>query len=319
MHSPRDTFDKAISNEKIQRFVTVATPPLLSVLFCLVSKEDIDFIHYNTSVLTRPVFYFCAAVLIICTFLNYKISDKNTDILNRTRELESKLENCNKNLLRTQNENSSLRSIHAGLSTLCAKYAESANAIIHQIIDEGEVRISKDSFKQACTFACEQVRNCLINRFGSNSDYEVSYVQRDETALGKTVVKTVGKDAHRITNYAKERVAVGKCHYDCSLIARGSVNTVVLDNEKAIEMNFRGSRDSIAKYKQYMAVPVVCCAREGQKVIGLLQVAITKSPLPLGHEELESLANDLLLPYCNMLLLINKLIKGLLAVPDDNK
>lgn len=71
-------------------------------------------------------------------------------------------------------------------------------------------------------------------------------------------------------------------------------------------------------YAQYVALPVVCPAVEGQtkkKMIGLLQVAVTESEIWKNVEEVKEMAGDYMIPIACQLLMIHKLRNSLRAAP----
>ena len=166
----------------------------------------------------------------------------------------------------------------------------------------------------------------MVNRFGQSSGFEVTYVQRNERSVSTLEIKTIAfstSDDERIANYNKARLKSKRDYYDYKLFEEGITESRVLLREdiKQLKLSSRRQRTRGRKtqgqknYVQYFATPVVCQTKSGNKMIGLIQVAVTKQEIASDEKQLIDLANCLLRPYCEVLLLIHKMRRGLMAAP----
>jgi hypothetical protein len=74
-----------------------------------------------------------------------------------------------------------------------------------------------------------------------------------------------------------------------------------------------GSAAKLSKYSQYITVPIVC---DGNKISGLLQIVVfNDKKIKEDKAQLKKVATAYIVPFCSLILLVNKIEKGLFSKP----
>lgn len=227
-------------------------------------------------------------------------------------ELESK---------KIESQNKMYEDALASISQICAYSAAQINTIAHDIKTNGSVDLRLWSFNDVCQQICVMVYK-MLQTLRRDKDFKVTFMVPVEYTENKdkiTAIKMVGfgnRSNTRPKNYAKKiqvDLEADKCNrFDAKLFCLYQADIVVFATEKEVSQNLKKTK----KYKQYLAIPVFC---DDRKMVGLLQIATTK-PHNLGRNENEifDLANKIMKPLTNFLLLSYKVEKGLISVPDVN-
>ena len=112
----------------------------------------------------------------------------------------------------------------------------------------------------------------------------------------------------------KRLVEDGNSYHDADLFKKSKADIEVLKNKDEIGNAFLfGKSANRDKYSQYIAIPIFCADR---KMIGLLEITcLNETYLAVSERELKEIASKYFGPYTFLILLLHKLEKALLAMP----
>ena len=114
----------------------------------------------------------------------------------------------------------------------------------------------------------------------------------------------------------KERLEKSEYYY-AELIRKRKPMEVAVNNGEIRQKFKEVSRTSdLAKYTQYIAIPVSC---SNNKILGIFQVTTEYDYIiESSMESLLHFAKEKVIPYTNLVLLVDKIHKGLYACPEQN-
>lgn len=232
------------------------------------------------------------------------------------------------------------RDLLGGLSQLAEKNAAMANDGAHSIVESGSPKLPKRSFEQDCKSVCKLLRVALNRRYGEDILFEVSYDVRDEESdvIAITMAGANATNPGEVFSCLNRRRVItdSRPRFDIRLFRRyetgDTMSATILLTPEETAREFRSSRRRGAAspgnerdqkdYRQYVAIPVVCPAVEGeskQKVVGLLQIAVVGSSVWENRAATTEVIGYYMMPLANQLLLIHKLGKALRAAPSEKE
>lgn len=214
------------------------------------------------------------------------------------------------------------------LISIFQQSARNANKLIHEIVDNGKVNLNSWNFDMASTLVCERIYQMLCTLDGNRADFDVGYIRLDESTVSKKVIYMnayANRSMTQPTVFLKKRtVSDPHSYHDAQLFVKGRADIDILMNEEEISQFFEyrsvSSRAESKKYSQYIGIPVLCATDKGSKMVGLLEIAcLNGHRLSSDKNVVKEMAEKYFEPYAQLLLLLHKLEKALLAVPAKSK
>lgn len=214
--------------------------------------------------------------------------------------------------------------IMMGIDNVCKESANSANAVIHEIIEQGNCNLNIWNFDKACMLVCSQLYSLLKNLSGGETDFGIAYIKLIEDKKPENTIKMCGfanQNMHKPSIYGKKRRIDNnddKNYHDIDLfISSNSEIEVIIGCDKINDLFEYSSKKSRQKnrnkYNQFVAIPVFC---DDSKMIGLLEVVcFNNATLGNNEKEVKEIASKYFVPYSYLLLLLHKIEKALMAKP----
>lgn len=210
----------------------------------------------------------------------------------------------------------------------CGTNAADITTCIHRAEETSQIDPNIWNFKKSSRALCGQIYTSLCNMGGSKA-CAVAYVALDEDTQHQDTVRMIAYANRNMTApsiYNRQRRFADACgqgdtYHDLKLFCKGSqrgpgrANIDVRWGTEEVEEVFRyASQEEQIKHKgryhAYVGIPVFC---DDRKMVGLLEVVAmddTKFGC-LTKQELEEVADKLLVPYGNIFLLLHKMEKAL--------
>lgn len=229
-------------------------------------------------------------------------------------------------MLERQNETFEYAMI--SLISIFQQSARNANKLIHEIVDNGKINLNSWNFDLASMLVCEKIYNMLRRLDKNSSEYAVGYIRLDESSETDQIIYMNAYANRTMTQptvfLKKRKVNDPKAYFDARLFLNNTADIQILMDEKeitsAFEYRTRESRDDSKKYTQYIGIPVLCDKESGSKMVGLLEiVCLNGHNLSTNKGTVKEMVEKYFVPYAQLLLLLHKLEKALLAVPSDAK
>lgn len=206
--------------------------------------------------------------------------------------------------------------------------SRNANKLIHEIISDGRLNLNSWNFDLASELVCEKIFDLLCTLDDADKNFGVGYVRLDESAEMEEdacVYMTAFIDKTRsLPTIHKERRKLNAplCYHDVQLFLNGSADTEILMTPEEISDVFVYSTQEKRnagkkKYTQYIAIPVICVTEPKNKMVGLLEIVCSGQKLSSKRDVIERIVANFLAPYAQLFLLLHKLEKALIAVPNN--
>ena len=229
---------------------------------------------------------------------------------------------------RLEYQNETFEYAMISLISIFQQSARNANKLIHEIVDNGKINLNSWNFDLASTLVCEKTYNMLCKLDKDSSDFAVGYIRLDESNVADQVIYMNAYANRTMTQptvfLKKRKVNDPKAYYDARLFSNNIADIQILMDETeiagAFEYRTRESRDESKKYTQYIGIPVLCDKESGSKMVGLLEiVCLNGHKLSTDKSTVKEMVEKYFVPYAQLLLLLHKLEKALLAVPSETK
>lgn len=205
-------------------------------------------------------------------------------------------------------------------SEMSEKWSKNINAFSNNILVNN--RVSNKSWDKVKYYdmVCLQCKK-MIMQYCNNVDatkVSVGFVSYREDANGEKYIHMISHsspEATRPNACKKEEKLMESQYYYADLIKDEYSDVDVATNNEEIRRRFRKiSKNTIlSKYTQYIAIPVYCTS---DKLLGIFQV-VTKYDYIIESDKVELLkfAEESVVPYSNLIVLIDKINKGLYINP----
>jgi len=217
-----------------------------------------------------------------------------------------------------KNINKVMNHIVATFDHMTEQFAKKANIISHDIQTSGKVKEREWNVPLLCEEICISCCDMIKKEAKTEKDVGVSFISSYINNNNIPVLKMIADSSQVKPNVYDIEEPLESCiYYYATLIREKNPDiTAVADKDKLYHL-FRRKKDTtdLTKYSQYIAIPVICYEK---KVIGILQVVI-RNGLKIRETDLElrELAENYIGPFVRLILLTNKLEKGLFAIPND--
>jgi len=293
--------------------ILISIPALISVIGVVISIINKPLIRNTLIIFT--IFLMLSLIAFVIFFSNQedKIYKQYEDLKDENLKLATILAHM---------ENDYKTSVFtiSAFSELVEKWAKNINSFANNVMMNGSISDKAwDSIKLFDSI-CVQCKNmikqyCNIN---DGSKISVSFVSYKIDSNGEKWVHMISHSNPESTrpNACKEAQKLSDCIYHyADLIKEEYSDIEVAVNNEEIQRIFKkiSKHTELAKYTQYIAIPIYCTS---QKLLGIFQV-VTKYDFIIEKDNVKLLqfATDNLIPYSNLIVLIEKINKGLYVSP----
>ena len=305
-----------------KNIIQLGIPVIIAVLSVFCS------LLYGTA---REWFGICAAGIVISAIFYIVAvgyySRKEKDIDEKILELEQRIQelvsanDLLKQEYKAKYENIGLKNeilayIVATFKETIRGYSVNINDIANDIIDKGIAEKKDWNIAQLSDTICKSCCELIKKLAKTEDSVSVGYISVYDKGSEQYVNMIAHSDITKPNVYKKQELLNECSYYYASIIKGNNPQIRAFAAKEEILRHFRARHDDtdLSKYSQYIAVPVMC---DANRIIGVLQIVI-KNDLKIRNTEkdLIGLAETYVTPYVSLLVLINKLHKGLFAVPN---
>lgn len=202
---------------------------------------------------------------------------------------------------------------------LLEKWNQDINKIANDIAKTGSANETDWNYEKICTDICISCKDAIVKFTEVNDETDVSvsvikYYRQGNNEYIKMIAHSSPQTA-KPDVYDKEEL-LGECKYQYARIIRERNRDIFVleDTDKIKQVFFKKKPETdLSKYSQYIAIPVICSSN---KFLGVLQVT-TKHNYKIMNTnvELEKFSETYLTPFIELLILVEKIKKGLFVKP----
>lgn len=296
--------------------ILITIPTIISTLGVIISlKNDISEIKKNTLMITIIILMFTLLFAVIF------FSEQDDRIYDEYKKLKEEIEKIKVVTAYFENEYKTSCNIITTFSTLFEDWSKNIYNFVKQVIDKKIISDTAwDRIKYYDT-VCLQCKNMILRycNITEISKISVGLILCSEDERGEKYIEMVShSDSQSVRPSAykhKEKLVDSKYHY-AELIKEAYTGIEALVNNEEILRAFNQTNihTELSKYTQYIAIPIYCA---NNKLLGIFQVD-TKYNCIIEEDKsaLIEFVNEKIIPYSNLIVLIDKINKGLYILPD---
>lgn len=294
--------------------ILISIPSLISVIGVAISIITNSTIKIGLIIFT--LFLMIALIVAVIYFGNQE--DK---IFKELEEKNDTIKTMTSILAHMENEYKTAIFTISTFSELSEKWAATINSFANNALTNGFVSDKawdKIKLVDSICMCCRDMIKQYCNNF-DNSKISVSFVTYKIDISGEEWVKMTSHSNPESTrpNACKDEEKLTECIYHyADLIKEGLSDIEIAMNNEEIRRIFKkvSTRTDLSKYTQYIAIPLYCKSR---KLLGIFQI-VTKNGYTIENDKLkmEQFITDSIIPYSNLIVLIDKIYKGLYIKPE---
>ena len=223
---------------------------------------------------------------------------------------------------------SNLMAVNATILTYTTLFEKWTNNIYEfaNLIKENKVTNlswNKNGYYDTICRECSNMIHQYCNPNGDNTkrkNVSVSFVEYIVDDKGDEYIQMVSdsnpQGAKPSVFNIKERLAESKYYYAELIQMQNPMKALVNNGEILQKFKSRNGNSDLSKYTQYISIPVSC---SNNKLLGIFQVTTEYDYIiESSMESLLHFAKEKVIPYTNLILLVDKIHKGLYACPEQN-
>lgn len=296
--------------------VLISIPSIISLFGIIIS-----FVPNNIKIILSCVCIFLMLCLVIFVILFANQDEKIDKVL---KELKNENDNLKvisyhlKNVLKTN-----IYSVNS-FSQFTETWSKNINSFINKVIYEDKIPEKYWDKVKIFDEVCVQCRN-MIKLYCDNDDNTkisvgyVSYREDENKEQWVNMIAHSSPESTRPNSYGEEE-KLSKCIYHYADLIKDKISDIeiAINNEEILRIFKKVSKNTdLSKYTQYIAIPVYC---SNKKILGIFQV-VTKYNYIIedNHVNLRKFAEDNIIPFSNLILLIDKISKGLYAKHNNER
>ncbi len=264
----------------------------------------------------------CIAIILLLIQIYAVIHYGNEDDKVYKKLLEYKNQSQNLTSILSHMENDYKISMHeiSIMSEITDKWASTINSFAKNVQVNGQVSDKAWDRVKYIDAICVYCRD-LIEEYCNvkdSSKLSVGYVQYTVDDEGVEWVYMIGhSNTHTLRpNACKKETKLCECEYHYGDLIRDNYSDIeiALNNEEVLRIFHKVSlHTDLSKYTQYIAIPLYC---KSGKLLGVLQI-VTKNGYIIDKDrnKLEKFVMENIMPLCNLIVLADKINKGLYINP----
>lgn len=293
--------------------ILILIPSAISVIGVIISAV--------TNSIVKMFFIFVAIFLmgILIAFIIYfgNFEDKIFQELQAEKDRNFSLTNI---LAHMENDYKTVTSEVSTFSAMFEKWAGMINSFASNIKENGYVSDKAWNKVKIIDSICISTKNIIqqyCNNF-DNTNISVGYISYNKDQLGEEWVHMISHSSPMSIrpNACKYKEKLSECNYHYADLIRDKLSDVeiAMDNDEILRIFKKVSFTSdLNKYTQYVAIPLYC---KSGNLLGIFQI-VTKSGYIIENDrdKMRQFATDILIPFSNLIVLTDKIYKGLYINP----
>lgn len=297
--------------------ILISLPSLISAIGVIISLANTLSATTKNTLLIVIIVLMIIIIITVCFFSaqDDKLYNDYQNSLNDNKKLISVLARLD-NDLKTSNN------MITTFSEFFEKWSKNINSFANNVIHRRTISDKAwDKIKYFDTI-CLQCKNMVIQHCNNTdtSKISVSFVSYRETESGEKFIHMISHsnpESTRPNACKKEEKLTESNYYYADLIKDDySDIEVAVNNEEILRKFHKITKNTdLSKYTQYIAIPVYCTSN---KLLGIFQV-VTKYDYIIEKDEisLRKFAEEKIIPFSNLIVLIEKINKGLYINPEN--
>lgn len=293
--------------------ILITIPSLISFLGILIAIDNNDII--KTVSIVSSIFLMVCLIFAVIYFSNQ--DDKLYNDYNLLKDDNLKLSSI---LAHMENNYKMSTFTVSVFSEYTEKWAKNINSFSKNVISNGYI---SDKAWDSIKFYDSICSNCrsMIEQYCNdydNSKISVSFVlyKIDENNIEWVHMVAHSNPESTRPNACKDEQKLSECiyHYGDLIKNRHSDIEIAINNEEIRRIfHMISVNTDLSKYTQYIAIPIYC---NSKKLLGIFQI-VTKYNYIIEDDRIKLLkfVTDNIIPYSNMILLVDKINKGLYVSP----
>lgn len=296
----------------IKNSILIGIPTIISCLGILSATDELKAYNKLLALIT-----FLLLIVFIGFLIYYSKNEENTNkaLDNISKELEkakSKFYSV-KTLLNTNVK------IIVSIISLTANWTRNINKLAQEINSKGIADEKYWDYEKICNDICICCNDSIKEFTGIKGDNVSVSLIRYYTRKNIEYVKMI---ANSSTETAKSDVfdkeeLLETCQYQYAKVIKDHTrDAFILENKDKINKYFhkKSPETNLDKYNQYIAIPIICSEN---KTLGVLQIITRYDNTIMNSEsELKDFIESYVTPYINLLILSDKIKKGLFSKPN---
>lgn len=297
--------------------ILITLPSLISTIGVIISLVNTlsDTIKNTLIIVIIALMIILIIAVILFSAQDDKIYNDYQISLNDNQKLLAVVARLN-NDLKTNNH------IITAFSEISEKWSKNINSFANNVIQRKIISDKAwDKIKYFDTI-CLQCKNMIIQHCNNpdTSKISVSFVSYRENENGDKFIHMIAHsnpESTRPNACKKEEKLSDSNYYYANLIKEkySDIDVAVNNGEILTKFNKITKNTDLSKYTQYIAIPVYCTSN---KLLGIFQV-VTKYDYIIEQDEisLRKFAEEKIIPFSNLIVLIEKINKGLYVTPEN--
>lgn len=291
----------------------ILVPALMSVIGIVISNVT------NKTFKTGLIFTSIILLIALVVFVIYSSSFEES-IYQELQKEKGKNDFLTNILAHMENDYKTAMHEISVISDIVDKWASNINSFANNIKSNGQISDKAWDKVKYIDAICAHCRD-IIDQYCSIKDVSrisVGYIQYTVDPSGEEWVHMVShSNPHSLRpNACKEEVKLCDCiyHYGDLIREKYSDIEIAMNNEEILRIFHKVSvHTDLSKYTQYIAIPLYC---KGGKILGVLQI-VAKNGYVIENDrnKMEKLMIENVVPLCNLIVLADKIYKGLYLNP----
>lgn len=293
--------------------ILITIPAIIAFLSLIISLSSNDVLN--------AIFVATCFFLTICFIFAVVIFSNQDEKINQEYEklANEKIELANILAHMENNYKTSIYTIST-FSSLAEKWAKNINSFATNVKNNGTVSDKAWNKIKLMDSICSHCKK-MIEQYCNNYDDSkisvgfISYRKDDNNEEWVHMVAHSNPNSSR-PNSCKEECKLSECLYHYGDLIKDKITDIEVarNNEEILRIFHNVSRgNQLDKYTQYIAIPVYCTSN---RLLGIFQV-VTKYNYYIEIEKIDLIrfATSNIIPYANLIVLIDKIYKGLYVSP----
>ena len=295
-----------VNKPSVKNIILIGIPTIISGLGVIMALDILK--KYKNAI----IFIVLLLLLIFVAFLLY-YSKQEKEVKDEVENLKSTISSMVKML--NINSNTVI-----SIVKLLENWNRDINKIANDINKDGFANEQDWNYENICNDICVCCKESIMKFVDSNekTDLSVSMIKVYNNN-GNDYIKMIAHSSPQTAKpdiYDKEEL-LSDCQYLFGrLIKDRNRDILALENNAKIQQRFYKPKPNtdLSKYNQYIAIPIMC---HHNKILGILQVTTKYKYTIMNTEvELKKFSETYLTPFVDLLVLIEKIKKGLFVKPN---
>lgn len=296
--------------------ILITIPTIISTIGVIISLNNNIPKNVKTALMILIVL-----LMFILLFAVIFFSGQDDKIYGEYEKLNKEIEKIKVVTAHFENEYKTSCSIITTFSMLFEDWSKNIYNFATQVLEKKSISdIAWDKIKYYDT-VCLQCKNMILSYCNiiDISKISVGLILCSEDENGEKYIEMVShSDPQSVRPSAykhKERLIDSKYHYAQLIKEEYSGIEAVVNNDEILRtLNKTNIHTDLSKYTQYIAIPIYCT---NNKLLGIFQVDTKYNCIiEQDRSELIEFANKKIIPFTNLIVLIDKINKGLYILPD---